>query len=129
MFDHEDRCLDTRPGAKVDIYGCEIRDVISLPGVNFQTGSDLLQPGTEQLIEYAAQTLNNHTELLVEVAGHTDSQGNEDNNLGLSDRRAKTVLDYLVLYGVDHTRLTYRGYGESEPIADNRRVELRIVQR
>jgi OOP family OmpA-OmpF porin len=138
VVDHHDRCLDTRPGAKVDVYGCEIRDIISLPGVNFQTGSDLLAPGAGDLIEIAAKTLNNNQDLLIEVAGHTDSQGSDISNLGLSDRRAKTVYDYLFMYGVDPKRMTFKGYGESEPIADNstsegravnRRVELRVVKR
>jgi|GEM_PF-570976 len=137
VADHHDRCLDTRPGVKVDVYGCEIRDIISLPGVNFQTGSDLLAAGAEDLIEIAARTLNNNPTLLIEVAGHTDSQGSDLNNLGLSDRRAKTVYDYLFLYGVDPDRMTFKGYGESEPIADNstaegralnRRVELRVTR-
>ena len=137
VADHHDRCLDTRQGAKVDVYGCEIKDIISLPGVNFQTGSDLLAPGAEDLIEIAAQTLNNHPDLNIEVAGHTDSQGSDVNNIGLSDRRAKTVYDYLFLYGVDPARMSFKGYGESEPIADNsisegrainRRVELRVTR-
>ena len=58
-------------------------------------------------------------------------------NQGLSERRAKTVRDYLIRYGVDPSRVTFRGYGESEPIANNttvegraqnRRVELRITE-
>ncbi len=137
VLNQYDRCPDTRRGrnVRVDIYGCEISDVISLPGVNFTTGSDLLMAGSEQLLKDAAATLNKYPNLIVEVAGHTDNVGNEDSNLGLSDRRAKTVLDYLVLYGVDPERLTFRGYGETAPIADNstaegratnRRVELRI---
>ena len=137
VADHHDRCLDTHPGVKVDVYGCEIRDIISLPGVNFQTASDLLAAGAEDLIEIAAQTLNNNPGLQIEVAGHTDSQGSDVFNLGLSDRRAKTVYDYLFLYGVDPDRMTFKGYGESEPIADNstadgrainRRVELRVTR-
>lgn len=132
----EDRCPDTRPGARVDVYGCEIRDIITLPGVNFETGSDRLLPGTEILMQDAARTLNRYPDLNIEVAGHTDNVGSTDLNLGLSDRRAKTVLDHLVRYGVDPARLTFRGYGDMAPIADNataegraanRRVELRIV--
>ena len=89
------------------------------------------------MIKIAAQTLNNNHKLRIEVAGHTDSQGSEIDNLGLSDRRAKTVFDYLFLYGVDPKRLTFRGYGETQPIADNetaegrainRRVELRVTR-
>ena len=135
--DHRDRCLDTRFGVEVDVYGCEIRDIISLPGVNFKSGSDLLETGAEELIKIAAQTLNKNPNLRIEVAGHTDSQGDEIDNLGLSDRRAKTVFDYLFLYGVDPKRLTFKGYGETQPIADNetaegrainRRVELRVTR-
>jgi len=138
VADHHDRCLDTHFGVKVDVYGCEIKDIISLPGVNFQTASDLLAPGAEDLIEIAAQTLNNHPDLHIEVAGHSDSQGSDVFNLGLSDRRAKTVYDYLFLYGVDPARMSFKGYGESEPIADNstsegrainRRVELRVTRK
>ena len=136
VLNEDDRCPNTRAGARVDVYGCEIKDVIQLPGVNFTSGSDLLLPGTEQLLKDAARTLNNYPNLQVEVAGHTDNVGNANMNLGLSDRRAKTVLDHLVENGVDPSRLTFRGYGDIHPIADNsiaegraqnRRVELRIV--
>jgi len=136
VLDHQDRCPDTRRGVRVDVYGCVISDVISLPGVNFESGSDLLIGGAESLMRDAAATLNKYPELQVEVAGHTDNVGNADLNLGLSDRRAKTVLDNLIKFGVDPARLSFRGYGDLQPIADNstaegrainRRVELRIV--
>ena len=136
VLDHEDRCPDTRRGVRVDVYGCVISDVISLPGVNFESGSDLLIGGAESLMRDAAATLNKYPELQVEVAGHTDNVGNANLNLGLSDRRAKTVLDNLIKFGVDPSRLSFRGYGDLQPIADNstaegrainRRVELRIV--
>ena len=135
---HLDRCPETRWGVEVDRYGCEVREVISLPGVNFQSGSDLLLAGAENLIREMATTLNANDYLQIEVAGHTDSQGSAENNQGLSDRRAKTVYDYLIRYGVDPDRLSFQGYGESQPIADNetadgratnRRVELRVVRR
>lgn len=136
VLNQHDRCPDTRRGARVDVYGCVISDVISLPGVNFASGSDLLLEGAESLMRDAAATLNKYPELQVEVAGHTDSVGNATLNLGLSDRRAKTVLDNLVGFGVDASRLSFKGYGDAQPIADNstaegrainRRVELRII--
>ena len=74
----------------------------------------------------------------MEVAGHSDSDGNDILNLGLSDRRANTVRDYLINGGVNPDNITARGYGEAQPIsdnntaegkADNRRVELRVMQR
>lgn len=132
-----DRCPNTPAGVRVDVNGCEIRDVIDLPGVNFETNSDRLLPGAETVLGDAAATLRRYPDLVVEVAGHTDSQGADDYNAGLSERRALTVRDYLVRAGVPGTQLSVRGYGESMPVADNgtadgrarnRRVELRIVQ-
>ncbi len=137
VVDHRDSCPETPLGARVDVYGCEIEDVIHLPGLNFQTGSDLILPGADYVLRDAATTLNNHPDLLIEIAGHTDSIGFGDTNFGLSERRANTVRDFLISYGVDESRLTAVGYGESQPIADNdtadgqatnRRVELRIVR-
>jgi OOP family OmpA-OmpF porin len=112
--------------------------MIRLPGVNFGSASDLLLGGSEWILKNAADTLNRYPTFKVEVAGHTDSDGSGLANFGLSERRAKTVHDYLVGYGVDPERMTVVGYGESQPIADNataqgkatnRRVELRIVSR
>ena len=133
-----DDCPNTPEGARIDIHGCEIMEVIELPGLNFGNNSDRLLPGSEALLDDVAATLRNNPDLDVIVAGHTDSDGSAEFNLGLSSRRAQTVRDYLIDAGVDPVKLTAVGFGESEPIASNdtpagkaknRRVELRIVQR
>ena len=132
-----DQCPNTKAGVRIDVYGCEIKDIIRLPGVNFENGSDVLLSGTEHVLQNAATTLNNYPDLQIEVAGHTDSAGAGDLNYGLSERRAKTVRNYLIRYGVAEDRLIAVGYGESQPVADNataegratnRRVELRIYR-
>lgn len=73
----------------------------------------------------------------VEIAGHTDEQGDAAYNQGLSQRRADAVRSYLTSKGVDASRLSGAGYGETQPVADNttsegraqnRRVELRVTQ-
>ena len=133
-----DECPGTAAGVQVDIKGCEIKSVIRLEGVNFQTNSDRLVPGAEGILNDAAATLVKNPTIKVEVAGHTDSDGAADYNEGLSARRAQTVHDYLASHGVNVNRMTVRGYGESQPIADNstsagkaqnRRVVLRITDR
>ncbi len=138
VVDRQDKCPGTRTGARVDVNGCEIRAVIDLPGVNFQTNSDRLLPGAERVLADAAATLRKNKDLVVEVAGHTDSDGSAAHNEGLSERRAITVRDYLINQGVNRGNLTVKGYGESAPIADNatpegkarnRRVELRILNK
>ena len=136
VVDRQDRCPDTRSGVRVDVNGCEIRAVINLPGVNFATNSDRLLGGAEQVLADAAATLRKNKDLVVEVAGHTDSDGSAALNESLSERRAITVRDYLIDRGVNPGNLTVKGYGEAAPIADNatregkarnRRVELRIL--
>jgi OOP family OmpA-OmpF porin len=138
VLDRNDRCPGTPPGVQVDVNGCEIKEEIQLPGVNFERNSDRLQPGADAVLREAAQTLIRNPTIKVEVAGHTDSDSDADYNEGLSARRAATVRDYLVSQGVSPARMTSRGYGELQPIADNstvegkaanRRVVLRITER
>jgi len=138
VVDRLDECPDSAEGVQVDIKGCEIKEEISLEGVNFESNSDRLLPGAEGILNDAAATLNKNPTIKVEVAGHTDSVGAAEYNESLSARRAQTVHDYLVSNGVSVDRMSVRGYGESQPIADNgtaagraqnRRVVLRIVER
>ncbi len=136
VIDRQDACPNTTAGARVDVKGCEIREVINLPGVNFETNSDRFLPGAESVLNDAAATLRMNQDIVVEVAGHTDSDGSAEHNKGLSERRAETVRDYLISRGAHPSNLTSNGYGEAAPIADNataegrarnRRVELRIL--
>ena len=107
----------------------------ALYGINFETGSDVLSASSYEVLDrvVSLMNLNNNYKLVIE--GHTDSQGNDDLNMKLSEKRANAVKNYLVSKGVDATRLTAVGYGETKPIADNettegraqnRRVELKI---
>ena len=109
---------------------------IELRGVNFASNSDRLLWGAEQVLDDAIEWLGRNPHLQVEIAGHTDSDGPAAVNLGLSERRALTVRDYLINGGISASRLATHGYGETEPVADNsttegkaenRRVELRIL--
>ena len=72
----------------------------------------------------------------VEVSGHTDNTGSKPHNQELSENRAKAVVDYLVNNGVDKSRITFKGYADTKPIAtnateagkaQNRRTEFTIV--
>ncbi len=133
-----DDCPHSRPGVAVDIFGCAVQTEIQLPEVRFETNSDRLRPGAERALDDAAATLIRNPGILAEVAGYTDNRGDPSYNRGLSERRAQTVRDYLIDRGVDASRLSWRGYGERDPIADNetaegrelnRRVVLRILDR
>lgn len=136
VTDDKDRCPDSAAGKPVDPEGCTILKVLTLKGVNFEVNSDQLKPESAAVLDEAVAALNaEFPEARIEVAGHTDASGDAAYNQDLSQRRAATVLNYLVEAGVDAARLSAVGYGETEPVADNttaagrsqnRRVELRV---
>ena len=65
------------------------------------------------------QVLQDNPTLKVEISGHTDNTGNAKDNMLLSTNRAKAIVDYLITQKIDAARLTYKGYGDTQPIADN----------
>jgi outer membrane protein OmpA-like peptidoglycan-associated protein len=110
---------------------------ITLRGIYFDFDQATIKPESKPALEAAARMLNENPTINVEIQGHTDSKGSDSYNLSLSDRRAASVVAYLVQnLGIDMSRLTSRGYGESMPIATNdtdagralnRRVEFKIL--
>jgi len=108
---------------------------IVLRGVNFDFDRAEIRPDAAVILDEAASILNDNPGRSVRVEGHTDSVGTDEYNQDLSERRANSVRDYLVGKGVDASRLTTAGSGESNPIASNdtsdgralnRRVELNL---
>lgn len=88
-------------------------------------------------MDFPAFTISASPELQIEVQAHTDYKGSGKLNLQLFEQRALSVKAYLVSKGVNENQLTAKGYGESQPIADNkteegraknRRVELKLVK-
>jgi outer membrane protein OmpA-like peptidoglycan-associated protein len=65
----------------------------------------------------------------IRINGYTDNIGSDADNLTLSENRAKAVVDYLVSKGVDNKRLTSKGFGETQPVADNSTEEGRALNR
>lgn len=134
VVDSRDRCPGTEQGQAVDNTGCDLAETYRMKDVHFGFDSAELTSDSRASLEDALEILKRNADLAVEIAGHTDAIGTESYNQSLSQRRARAVRDYLVANGIDTGRLTARGYGESEPIADNsseagramnRRVELR----
>ena len=136
--DSQDKCEGTLEGLRVDGNGCvsDTKQKIVLKGVTFVPSSAELTPDAKKVLDEAYEALAGQENLKVEVGGHTDSQGDDKFNAALSQRRANSVKAYLVGKGIAKERLTAMGYGESQPVADNkvkegraqnRRVELKIL--
>lgn len=88
--------------------------------IEFESGGATLQPASYPILTRIAKILRSCFKMDLVVAGHTDSRGQRDANLLLSQQRADAVKDYLVSLGVPAERIFARGYGEDEPIASNR---------
>jgi outer membrane protein OmpA-like peptidoglycan-associated protein len=109
--------------------------IVSLADILFDFDKATLRRDVEFNLVKIATILNQFEEMGVLIEGHTDNIGSEEYNLGLSQRRAQAVFDFLISQGVEESRLSYEGYGESRPVADNdtdegrqrnRRVDLVI---
>lgn len=108
--------------------------------IQFDLNSPKIKPESDSLLTEIAKVMNDNANLKkIHIEGHASSDGNPQQNLQLSDARAKAVKQWLVSVGkVDEKRLTAKGYGDKQPIADNnteegrianRRVEFKIVER
>jgi OOP family OmpA-OmpF porin len=126
-----DRCPETVYSSKVDDAGCPIK--LILRGEHFKYDSAELSLNAKEILDGVAQSLVAYPQKNdIEVQGHTSSEGSNEYNMRLSERRSASVVEYLKSKGVTN-KLMARGYGENQPIADNsteagksenRRVEL-----
>ena len=102
---------------------------IVLRGVNFDFDKSNIRPDAAVILDEAVRLLGTGGGSAVAIEGHTDWIGTDAYNQGLSERRANAVMDYLVDHGVDASRLSTTGYGESRPIASNQTREGRALNR
>lgn len=156
VFDRRDRCPDTPEGSAVHHNGCPLKEYpAAVPAAEQPVAQDevivlsdqgevLFAFDSARLTAAAMATLDGLVGRLsgadvqsIRIEGHTDSVGSDTYNQRLSERRATSVMDYLISRGVAADRLSIRGFGESQPVADNasddgraqnRRVEI-VVDR
>ncbi|HEX4453935.1 MAG TPA: OmpA family protein [Kofleriaceae bacterium] len=97
--------------------------------VYFDFNKSTIKPVSFALLNEVAQAMADNPKIKVEIGGHTDSVGDDNFNLKLSQARAESVRLYLVKRGIDAMRMVPKGYGENVPIADNRTAEGRSQNR
>lgn len=103
--------------------------VIALRNIFFSTASYELLPASHAELDRLVQLLKANPTLRIELSGHTDDVGADAANMTLSDNRAKAARDYVVSKGIDATRITAKGYGETKPVASNETEEGRAQNR
>ena len=145
ILDADDACPDV-PGEKNEDpkkHGCPVArvekgQIVIREQVQFAYNSAKILNTSDYILEAVKKILDENPQIKkVSIEGHTDSKGGDAYNKALSQRRAKSVVTWLVQHGVDSKRLVSKGFGEEKPIdsndtedgrANNRRVELQIVE-
>lgn len=130
-------CRAPVPGEPINLEGCATGESVVLKGVNFEVNSTRLTANAKVILNQVADSLAAAPAMKVEIGGHTDAQGSDAFNMKLSERRARSVHDYLVARGIEPARLSAKGYGEAQPIETNetpegrelnRRVEMKVLE-
>ncbi len=120
----------------VDLIPVKTDESIVMKNIFFETGSAELKSESRVELNKLLTLLNQNPTMKVEISGHTDNVGSKDLNLKLSENRAKSVVDFLINAGIDRSRLSSKGYGDSKPIddnntpegrANNRRTEFKVI--
>lgn len=134
VYDNDDRCV-TQSGPASN-FGCpemkkEDRAKIDLAvkAVQYETGKATLLPKSKQILDDVATVLLAYPYYNLNIGGHTDNVGSDALNQTLSENRARSVFDYLVGKGVPASRMTHAGYGETQPVADNKTAAGRAANR
>ncbi len=110
---------------------------VVLNNILFETGKSVLTRSSYEELDHLFGILKDNPNMKIEISGHTDNTGSAAINLRLSGERAKAVVEYLTGRGIDRSRMTSRGYGSTQPVADNstshgraknRRLEFKILE-
>lgn len=92
-------------------------------GIRFDVNKAVIKPESMGVINSIYKILKDNPDLKFSIEGHTDSDGNDANNQTLSENRAQSVMNMLTKMGISANRLSFKGFGESKPIADNSSAE------
>lgn len=99
---------------------------IEIEGVEYDFNKATLRPKSMEVLDKIVDLLMLNDNLSIELSSHTDSRGNDAYNMKLSQARAQSCVDYLILKGVTKSRLNARGYGESKPIIQQSEIDLMV---
>jgi outer membrane protein OmpA-like peptidoglycan-associated protein len=137
MDAQERKLREQTAGSGVDVIRDGDNLLLRMPsGITFAYDRADVQPQFQPTLNEVASVLAQYPKTYIDVLGHTDSDGSDAYNQGLSERRASAVAAYLSSHGVQSARIATRGYGKTQPIASNateegkaanRRVEIKIA--
>ena len=119
---------------KQEIQANEMFETLNKDGfialyINFETGKADIKSESQSIVDQIAEMLRQNKDLRLSIEGHTDNVGSEKSNQALSENRAKAVMNALIARGIEKLRLSYKGWGDTKPIADNTTEEGKAKNR
>lgn len=112
----------------IDFFLAAINKPQVVENIFYDFDKATLRPESKTALDEMAQMLRDNPHVTIELAAHTDRKGSEEYNMRLSERRAKSVIDYLISAGIDPQRLSPKGYGESVPKTVTKRISREYPQ-
>ena len=113
----------------IPLQPIEVNASVVLKNIFFDINKYEIKTTSQVELDKIVQLLTDNPTVKIQLAGHTDNIGNAADNLKLSENRSKAVINYLVNKGIDAKRLSPKGYGASQPVADNKTEEGRAINR
>jgi outer membrane protein OmpA-like peptidoglycan-associated protein len=126
VIDADDKCQNTPDAIETDKYGCPKNLTLN---IQFNYKSTDISDSSQQQISDFVKFLKDNIEYKVTIGGHSDNIGSDMYNLKLSTQRAESVAKAIISQGVDTSRVSYVGYGETRPVASNKTKEGRELNR
>ncbi len=136
--DLKDQCPNTIGSATKDPLGCPTKPALVIvtdcevkitQQIHFAFNKAIIRRESFPVLDAVVEVLEKNTDIKIEVQGHTDNKGSARYNKGLSDRRAASVMKYLISHGVPGSRLASHGYGFDRPIVPNTSPQNRALNR
>tara|TARA_Y100000589_G_scaffold331083_1_gene383166 strand:+ start:875 stop:2944 length:2070 start_codon:yes stop_codon:yes gene_type:complete len=114
---------------EIEVNAVEKGQSYTINDIKYETNSSILLSSSKIVLDGFSDWLKSNNEFNIEIQGHTDNVGSDEDNMALSMDRAFSVMEYLISRGVDKSRLSFKGYGESSPKTSNESPEGRSTNR
>ncbi|MFA6923966.1 MAG: OmpA family protein [Bacteroidales bacterium] len=118
-FAKDDTTYQTPKAIELEVKPIEVGESYRINDIYFSTNSSELTNSSKIVLNEFFDFLKENPNMRISIQGHTDDIGSESDNLALSENRARAVQQYLIFKGVEPTRMEYKGFGESQPVATN----------
>jgi outer membrane protein OmpA-like peptidoglycan-associated protein/tetratricopeptide (TPR) repeat protein len=129
VFELKDKPSDSVYIKNISLQPVELNASVRLKNIQFAVNAYQLEAVSMIELDKLVQLMNDNPFIKIQIKGHTDNTGSETDNMKLSENRSKAVVDYLVSKGIDGKRLSWKGFGETQPVADNNTEEGRAANR